>query len=152
MWSAIPLSGRVYCTFPTFSSSFLIVKSLWVKYFFKPIHTVYTARPCGILFLCRKSLDNRERHIEASDARLLRLDINSGGSTPRVINWYLPYDNRHNDGEYAHYLAKIHKLLNDHPNNNAMVIGDYRAHPHSRFGGELSGVCNDFNYAFDDTD
>jgi len=110
-----------------------------------------TGRPYGgVAFLYRKGLVSGVTRVETSDARLLCIDINIVGNTLRIINCYLPYDNGDNDAEYVHYLAKIHNLLDDHPNNNGIAVGDYNAHPHSRFGGELSGFCNDFNYAVGD--
>nr|XP_027209908.1 uncharacterized protein LOC113803337 [Penaeus vannamei] len=110
-----------------------------------------TGRPYGgVAFLYRKGLVSGVTRVETSDARLLCIDINIVGNTLRIINCYLPYNNGVNDAEYVHYLAKIHNLLDDHPNNNGIAVGDYNAHPHSRFGGELSGFCNDFNYAVGD--
>ena len=78
------------------------------------------------------------------------MDINIDDNVMRLINCYLPYDNGENDAEYIDYLAKIHDLMDDHPNNNVLVIGDFNAHPQSRFGNELLGFSNDFGYIVGD--
>jgi len=84
-----------------------------------------TGRPYGgVAFLYRKGLVSGVTRVETSDARLLCIDINIVGNTLRIINCYLPYDNGDNDAEYVHYLAKIHNLLDDHPNNNGIAVGD----------------------------
>ena len=104
----------------------------------------------GVAFLYRKTLAASITRVPTSDDRLICVDINTNATTLRIINCYLPYDNSENDVEYVDYLAKIHCLMNDHPDNNVLTIGDFNAHPQSRFGNELLNFCNDYNYVVGD--
>ena len=98
----------------------------------------------GVAFLYRKSLALYVTRIQTSDDRLICIDINVDSQNFRIINCYLPYDTNENDADYIGYLAKIHCLMDDHPNNCVISIGDFNAHPQSRFGNELLNFCNEY--------
>ena len=55
----------------------------------------------------------------------------------------MPYDNGENIEEYLDCLSSILSLIEDHPNNHVFTIGDFNAHPQSRFGRELEMVSRD---------
>ena len=95
----------------------------------------------GVAFLFRKTLTPCIVRIETSDNRLICIDVKLQSCTLRVINCYLPYDDGTNDAEFVDYLAKIHCLMEDHPSNDVIVIGDFNAHLDSRFGNELLSFC-----------
>ena len=90
--------------------------------------------------------------METSDSRLICIDLNIGDRNIRILNCYLPYDENDNIAEYVDYLAKIHCILEDHSNDYAITIGDFNAHPQSRFGNELANFCNEFHYCIGDVD
>ena len=104
----------------------------------------------GVAFLYNKTLSNVITRIETNDDRLICIDIDINGNVIRLINCYLPYDNGTNDADYINYLAKIHELMDSHPNNNVLAVGDFNAHPQSRFGNELHGFCRDYGYVISD--
>ena len=109
---------------------------------------VLKGRPYGgMALLYRKELHSSITRVATSDERLLCIDISVSSMNLRIINCYLPYDNNDNSDVY---LTKLHCLMNDQPNNNVFVIGDFNAHPQSRFGQELVMFCNDYGYVVGD--
>ena len=104
----------------------------------------------GMAFLFKKSLVSSVTRVEANDERLLCIDVSINSQIFRIINCYLPYDNGVNFEEYIDYLGKIHCLMDTHPNNSVISIGDFNAHPQSRFSVELLSFCDEFNYSVGD--
>ena len=104
----------------------------------------------GVAFLYRKSLASCVQRVETSDNRLICIDMNVGCNCIRIINCYLPYSDGQNDAEYIDYLTKLHCLISDHSNGNVFVIGDFNAHPRSRFGAELHNFCQNYDYSIGD--
>ena len=112
---------------------------------------VLEGRPYGgVAFLYRKELHTSISRIDTQDERLICIDINVSSMCLRIINCYLPHNTGNNVDDYIDYLTKLHNLMNDHPNNNVFVIGDFNAHPESRFGRELVFFCNDYGYVVGD--
>lgn len=100
----------------------------------------------GVAFLDRKSLSGFVTRIETRYERLICINLDVNSVCLRIINCYLPYDNGENDADVVNYLAKIHCIMNDHPDNNVIAVGDYNAHPQSRFGKELKMFCEEYDY------
>jgi exonuclease III len=48
--------------------------------------------------------------------------------------------------DFTNYLSKIHSIIDDNENAEAIIMGDYNAHPTSIFGLELRTFCNNNNY------
>lgn len=87
-------------------------------------------RPYGeVAFLSCKRIAASVLRIEVHDDRLICIKINIGSQTHRIVSCYLPYATNENYVYYVDYLAKIPLLMNNHPNESVIAIGDFNARP-----------------------
>lgn len=130
------------------------INSEFTYYALSPINLssqLLTGRPYGgVAFLYRKKLASCIQRVDTSNDRIICIDMKLSDSCIRVINCYLPYSDRQNDEEYIDCLAKIHCLMTEHPNGQVFVVGDFNAHPESRFGNELQNFCSNYDYCIGD--
>jgi exonuclease III len=111
----------------------------------------------GLAVMWRKSIASSVSLIKLHDQqRLMGLTFNCNGDLLLFLNVYMPCDlgsrTDANFDEFSNTLCGALSMIEQHPGQNAFVIGDFNActQRSSLFAGELRAVCEDNNLVLSD--
>ncbi len=116
----------------------------------KVCNEVLVGRPFGgLAILWRKSIVAKPVMFE--DDRLMGLEvINKSNGNLLIMNVYLPYDSNDNYDSFCEYLERIDVIFQSGVTPYVMAIGDFNAHPGSKFGQELCSFADENEYVVAD--
>ncbi|GBP60354.1 hypothetical protein EVAR_91389_1 [Eumeta japonica] len=111
---------------------------------------VLNGRPHGgVAILFNKKLT--VKIIECGSPRLAAVEVKiSPKNSLLVITVYMPHGNRKKFSEFCDFLQCIHLITKNYNGSDCLIMGDFNAHPHSKFGKHLESFCREHSYRFAD--
>lgn len=106
----------------------------------------------GLAILWRKAVFRDVTVVNCHSDRLAGVKIKSGESEFLLINVYMPIDCDDNLPEFTGVLAQIFAIVEESDIETVYILGDFNAHPGSRFGNELKLFCEDQDLKWKDLD
>ncbi|KAJ2946347.1 hypothetical protein O0L34_g12384 [Tuta absoluta] len=106
----------------------------------------------GVAILYRKALFPHVSVVDCEEDRLAAIKIELDGRSIVVFSAYLPWDCEDNLIDFTSCLASMSAIIEDSNVEAAYVLGDFNAHPGTRFGEELRSFCADHDLVCADHD
>lgn len=114
---------------------------------------VLVGRPYGgVALLRRKSLFASVSAINCASDRIVCIKISQGERSMLIFSVYMPTDCAENRTEFTSCLSEIISVIESSEVESVFVLGDFNAHPGTRFSRELLLTCADQSWSCIDTE
>lgn len=100
----------------------------------------------GVAVLWRKSAFSNVSVVQCDNPRVCAIKIAAGQRSILVLSVYMPTDVATNLPEFTDCLSLVSAIIDSSNIECCYILGDFNAHPATRFYSEMKGFCDELEW------